>query len=199
MMPIVIIPEPIYKRLQAIAVPFEDTPITVIERLLNEYEARCQPNDVDDIEDIIEDDDDIEDIIEDDDDIENILDPDNPDNLRHTRVMQAVIGDIEIRQPHWNRIVGTIHLLALRQGLSMDDLIKLTLSNVVKGEKNTCGFRYFPEANISVQSVDANTAWRNTLYLAKKLKVQVGVSFKWLDKKGAAYPGEKGQLFWMPK
>ncbi|MBE9258098.1 hypothetical protein IQ228_12210 [Dolichospermum sp. LEGE 00246] len=40
MMPVIRIPDLIYQRLQAIAIPFEDTPLTVIERLLSEYEAK---------------------------------------------------------------------------------------------------------------------------------------------------------------
>lgn len=181
MMPVVRIPEPIYKRLQAIAVPFEDTPVTVIERLLSEYEARHPSQQIIESENY------------------RVLDPDAPGNLHHTRLIRAVIDGSEIRQPHWNRIVNAAHILSFDKGLSLEALIKLTLSNVVKGENNTSGFHYLPEVNISVQGVDANHAWRNTLHLAKNLKVPVEVYFEWRDKEGAAYPGEKGKLVWMPR
>lgn len=180
-MPVVRIPEPIYKRLQAIAVPLEDTLVTVIDRLLSEYEAGQPSQQITESEKYRE------------------LDPDAPANLRYTRLIRAVINDSEIRQPNWNKIVDAAHLLGFHKGLSLEDLIKLTLSNVVKGENNTSGFHYLPEVNISVQGVDANHAWRNTLHLAKNLKVAVEVYFEWRDKEGAAYPGEKSKLIWMPR
>ncbi|MBD0264424.1 MAG: hypothetical protein ICV78_17355, partial [Tolypothrix sp. Co-bin9] len=120
MMPVVRIPDTIYKRLQAIAVPFEDTPITVIERLLSEYEARHKPQEIIESENY------------------RVLDPDAPPNLHHTRVIRAVIGGSEIRQPNWNKIVDQAHILAIHQeGISPEALIKLTLSHVVQGENNT--------------------------------------------------------------
>jgi hypothetical protein len=180
MMPVVRIPDPIYKRLQAIAVPFEDTPITVIERLLSEYEARHKPEEITESENY------------------RVLDPDAPPNLHHSRVVRAVIGDSEIRQPNWNKIVDKAHLLAIGQGISPEALIKLTLSHVVQGENNTSGFHYLPQVNISVQGVDANLAWRNILHLAKNLKVPIEIYFHWRDKEESAYPGEKGKLVWNP-
>lgn len=181
MMPVVRIPEPIYKRLQAIAVPFEDTIVTVIDRLLSEHEVRQPSQQITESENY------------------RVLDPDDPANLRHTRLIRAVIDDIEIRQPDWNRIVKAAHILCFHKGLSLEALIKLTSSKVVKGEKNTSGFKYLPELNISVQGVNANRAWCNTLHLARSLKVPVEVYFEWCDKEGAAYPGEKGKLVWMPR
>ena len=181
MMPVVRIPEPIYKRLQAIAVPFEDTPVTVIDRLLSEYEVRHQSQQLTESENY------------------RVLDPDAPSNLRHTWLIRAVINSSEIHQPNWNRIVDAAHVLAFHMDLSVEALIKLTLSNVVKGENNTCGFHYLPEVNISIQGVDANHAWRNTLHIAKNLKVPVEVYFEWYNKEGAAYPGEKGKLVWTPR
>lgn len=180
-MPVIRIPEPIYKRLQTIAIPFEDTPVSVIERLLSEYEARHQSQQIPESENY------------------RVLDPDNPENLHHTRLMRAVIDGSEIRKLHWNRIVNVAHVLAFQKGLSLEALIELTLSNVVKGENNTSGFHYLPEVNISVQGVDANHAWRNILHLAKSLKVPVEVCFEWRANEKAAYPGEKGKLVWMPK
>jgi hypothetical protein len=182
MMPVVRIPEPIYKRLQAIAVPLEDTIVTVIDRLLSEYEAGQPSQQITESENY------------------RVLDPDDPANLRYTRLIRAVINDSEIRQPNWSKIIDAAHILGFHKGLSPEDLIKLTLSNVVKGEKNNTGFHYLPEVNISVQGVDANYAWRNTLHLAKNLKVPVEVYFEWLpDEEKAAYPGEKGKLVWTPR
>jgi len=180
-MPVIRIPDPTYQRLQAIAIPFEDTPITVIERLLSEYEARQNPQKSADSENY------------------RVLDAETPSNLlTHTRVIRSVIASNEIRRPTWKKIVNEAHILAFKQGLSLEALIQLSLSNIVKGEKNDIGFYYLPEINISVQGVDSNLAWRNTLHLVKNLKISVEIYFEWRIKEGSAYPGEKGKLIWMP-
>ncbi|MBD2412639.1 hypothetical protein FACHB389_11140 [Nostoc calcicola FACHB-389] len=180
-MPVIRIPDPIYKRLQAMAIPFEDTPITVIEKLLNEYEALHQPQQISEIENY------------------KVIEPDIVTNLQHTRVLRAIMGGEEIHQPNWNKIVDAAHEIAIRQGLSVDELIKLTLAHVVKGEKINSGFHYLPEVNISIQGVDSNLAWRNTLHLMKNLKMPIEIHFEWRAKEGAAHPGEKGKLIWNPK
>lgn len=77
--------------------------------------------------------------------------------------------------------------------------MKLTLAHVVKGEKINSGFHYLPEVNISIQGVDSNLAWRNTLHLMKNLKMPIEIYFEWRDKEGAAYPGEKGKFIWNTK
>ncbi|MEH2319852.1 T4SS efffector SepA family protein [Nostoc sp.] len=176
-MPVIRIPDPIYKRLQAIAVPFEDTPITVIEKLLNEYEAHHQSQQISETEN------------------DRVIEP-GVSNLQHTRVLRAIMGGEEIYQPNWNKILDAAHELAIRQGVSVDELMKLTLAHVVKGEKINSGFHYLPEVNISIQGVDSNLAWRNTLHLMKNLKMPIEIHFEWRDKEGAAHPGEKGLLIW---
>jgi hypothetical protein len=180
MMPVIRIPDPLYKRLQDLAVPFEDTPITVLERLLDDYEARHKIPQTNEHEK------------------HRVLNTDAPSDLHHSRIIRASISGTEIRRPNWNRLVQVAHEFAFRQGMSQDALIKLTQSNVIKGENNNFGFHFLPEVNISVQGVDANLAWRNTLHLAKSLKVPVEVWFEWRDKEGAAYPGEIGKLSWSP-
>ncbi|BBD58587.1 hypothetical protein NIES2109_13630 [Nostoc sp. HK-01] len=193
MMPVVRIPDPIYKRLQAIAVPFEDTPVTVIEKLLDEYEARQQLQKMPQAEDC-----ETENVISVNLAAENyhILNPDSPDHLHHTRVLQAYLNNQQIKKPNWNKIVDKVHELAIHQGMSVDELIKVTLCRIVQGEKHDSGFHYLPDVNISVQGVDANLAWRNTFHLLKTLKIPVEIYFEWRNKEGAAYPGEKGKLIW---
>lgn len=188
-MPVIRIPDITYERLQAIAIPFEDTPVTVIERLLSEYEARQQPQESTNRE------------TQQSAKSENyvVLDPEVPGNLRHTRVIRSLIGGTEIRQPNWSKILDEAHILAWKQGLSLEALIELSLARIVKGEKNDTGFHYLPKIDISIQGVETNLAWRNTLHLAKNLNIPVEVYFEWRMKEGSAYPGQKGKLVWTPK
>lgn len=179
-MPVIRIPDPLYKRLQAIAEPFVDTPVTVIERLLNEYEGKNQFQKP----------------------LENesykILDPDAPGKLNHTKVFKADIACETIYQTNWNRIVDKAHELAVQEGMSIEDLLKFSLSNVVLGENKNNGFHYVPSLGISVQGVDANYAWRNTLHLIRKLGLPIEIYFEWRNKEGVEFSGEKAKLAWAP-
>ncbi|MBD2492980.1 T4SS efffector SepA family protein [Nostoc sp. FACHB-280] len=193
-MPVVRIPDPIYKRLQEIAVPFEDTPVTVIEKLLNEHDIFQKSQQVSGIENFCE----TKNCFE----TENyiVIDPENPSNLTHSKVLRALIDDKEINKPNWNKIAAKVHEIAIQQGMSVEALKRLTRSNIKQGEINENGYDYLPEANIWIQGVNANTAWRNTLHLLKHLKLPSEIYFEWpSDKEGAAHPGEKGKIFWSPK
>lgn len=180
-MPVIRIPDLTYQRLQAIAIPLEDTPVTVIEKLLTEYEARHNHQKLAESEKYM------------------VLDPEAPSDLHHTKVFRSVVASKEIRRPTWKNMVNEVHTFAFKQGLSSEALIKLSLANIVPGEKNDSGFYYLPEIDISIQGVDAKLAWRNTLHLAKHLNIPVEVYFEWRMKEGSAYPGQKGKLVWTPK
>jgi hypothetical protein len=184
MMPVIRVPESTYRRLQSIAEPFIDTPVTVIERLIDEHEAHHQLAQTDKNSDDVE---------------IHVLGPDTPHDLRHTRVLRARIGAREIRKPRWNKLVHDMHRLAMQKGHSLESLARLTLSHIKEGEHTDKGFRYLPEENISVQGVSAREAWRNALHLARDLNVPIEVTFEWLPKEEAAYPGKKGRISWSPE
>ncbi len=177
MMPVVRLPESTYRKLQSVAVPLEDSVVTVIERLLDEYAAKQQEQQEQHV---------------------HILNPDKPGDLRHTRVLGAQVGNTEIRTPNWSKLVDTIHLLALRD-ISATSLAQVSLSNIKSGKHTGRGFHYLPEADVSVQGMQADKAWRDVLHLARHLNVAVEVMFEWRNNEGASYPGEQGKLSWFPK
>ena len=65
--------------------------------------------------------------------------------------------------------------------------------NFVDGEGQIDkGYRYIPEAGLSVQGQDANAAWRAAIHLIKAANMSVDVLFRWEDKEKAAYAGKVG-------
>ena len=56
--------------------------------------------------------------------------------------------------------------------------------------------RFSEDIDISIQNVDANTAWRQVLHLARKLKCSTDVTVEWHNKTQASHPGRKGHLAW---
>lgn len=175
MAPVVRIPEPIYKRLQSVAVPLEDTVVTVIDRLLSEHEVRNRSAEDENV---------------------RILNPEAPGDLRHTKVLNARVNGVEIRLPNWSKLVDAVHVLALQRGTSVEVLNKITASHIKAGEHTDSGFHHLREADISIQGMQADKSWRDVLHLAKYMNIAVEVTFEWRSKEGASYPGEKGRIYW---
>jgi hypothetical protein len=181
MMPDVSLTPKTFERLQRLAKPFVDTPETVIARLLDLHEgqqgqalAGAEPPRG-----------------------TRRFDPLDAPDLTHTKLVAAEIDGKPAR--NWNALVDIAHRLAAQALKSYDALRDATQSHIVRGKKTDSGFHYLPDIDASIQGIDADLAWRNTLHLARRLKVPVRVEFEWRDKPGAAYPGKHGVLEWVPK
>ena len=182
MSPVIRIPESTYRRLYKLALDFVDKPADVIDRLLDEHEqaengnvSSATPTDSAVLQ----------------------LDPIQPDDLFHTRVLEARLNGRIIR-PKWNNLVIAIHQIALEKLESFDRLKMMTLSNIVEGKRSDSGFKYVTETDFSIQYCDSNHAWQNSLHLAKKLDFEIEVHLEWMNKDKAVYPGQRAKLFWSP-
>lgn len=175
-MPVIRIPEPIFARLQKIATPLVDSPASVVEKLLDFYESRrgkgAAPH--------------------------KTLERETRDapDLHHTHRLAAEFDGHPAT--NWNDLVAVAHRRALSEFNTFERLRSISPSNLFNGKKLESGFFHVPRTNISIQRVDANTAWRNALHLAQVLKVPIKVTFEWQNKKGAASPGQTGVLEWSP-
>jgi hypothetical protein len=185
MSPVVRIPDSTYKRLESQATGF-DTPANVIERLLDYY-ASNQETKISPVKEPVKE------------TGTRYLNPDSPDDLHFAKIINAQFGNTIISRPNWNKIVYAAHRVTLRKHPSFDKLEMLTNSHIVQGERGDCGFHYIEDLNISIQNVDANTAWINALALAKHINVPIKVTFRWRNRRGAAHPNEKGEISWKPE
>lgn len=175
---VVEIPEQLFRRLQAIARPLVDTPITVIERLLEHYEGRAPVSEARSAPVI------------------HRFGPGSAPDFTHTRVLAAYFAGQETTRPKWNELVRLAHEVALARNLSVDQLKKLTTANICEGAKSDEGFKPAHNFRYSIQGVDANDAWRISYDLARKLKCNVRVEFEWRAKDDAEFPGERGLIEW---
>jgi hypothetical protein len=186
------IPESLFKRLQKLAEPLVDTHITVLERVLNDYESRkannkppmgtTEPRKPTVDSGVLE------------------FSPDAPPDLRHADVRMARFAGRKAFG--WNKLVHEAHIEAVSKLGSIEALRNATRSNFIIGRAGSDdtkkGFRHVPAINISIQNVDAAHAWSNTLRLARHLHVEVAVEFEWKQKSEAVHPGGKGRLAWKP-
>jgi hypothetical protein len=185
MMPIVRIPENVFARLQKHAEPFVDTPVNVIERLLDFYERGRRPSAAGKRPTEVE--------------VgpsAKAYNPNKPPDLTHTILVSAEFDGTPTM--NWNDLVEVAHRRAAERYPTYDELRAATQSNIVRGEKTDKGFRHLGDIDVSIQGVGAGAAWRKALHLAQRLGVHIRAEFEWRDKRGAVHPGKRGYLEWTP-
>ncbi len=182
MMPMVPLSDHTYQLLQQLAVPFVDNPESVIERLAKaELDRRGKQTDAPEPE--------LQEIV---------LKPTNPPSLAHTRLLKAHVNGTALEKPNWNKLLRQLHVVAKEKLGSFEALRAASAANIRRGQYSESGFEYVPEAEISVQGIEAKLAWLHALKLAEATDTSLSVEFEWRDKEGAAHPGRQGRMDWSP-
>ncbi len=187
MSPVIELSETTFRRLQELAVPFVDTPETVIVRMLDQGRPKIDlspavvpfpanrstlPAGA------------------------RVLPHENHKDLAHTKILNGRFG--QRSASNWNELLVKAHVEARERLGSFAAVRNASQSSIVEGKKDDSGFHFQPDINLSIQYVDANKAWEQILSLAKLLGTAVEVQFRWREKEGAKYPGEVGILRWSP-
>lgn len=191
-MPTIELSERTFRALQALAQPFVDTPDDVVWRLVSAARDGAEkdepsttrpsghriesPGQLDALE----------------------VDPNRPEDLTHTRIIKAVVDGEDVPRPNWNGLVQLVHLKAMRRLGSIEAVRRITRSNILPGKHEDRGFVYLPDADLSIQGVEARLAWENTLRIARELKIPIAVEFEWYNKEKAAHPGRMASMTWAP-
>lgn len=178
------IPERLYKRLQKYAVPFVDTPLSVIEKWADHFERTTNGSAAATVTEQPS--------------IEygaKKLDPIRPPDLFHTRA-RGIFGNTPFS--NWNDLVRIAHIAALKKAGTFDELRPVTHAQIAEGERSDSGYKFIKEIGLSIQGVDANHAWQHALRLAKYVQRPVRVVVEWRHNPKAAYPGETGILEFVP-
>jgi hypothetical protein len=177
------IPSALFERLQKFAIPLVDTPISVIEKLADHYEATTKSSVANESQAIPS-------------SGLKSFNPLDPPDLLHTRV-EGTLGDLHFRK--WNELVRLAHVLGFKKAGSFEALRSATQSQIRNGNHNgDRGFHHIPEIGISVQGVDARHAWTYALCLAKFTGIPIRATVTWRNNEKAAFPGESGVIEWAP-
>jgi hypothetical protein len=187
------IPADLFRRLQALAIPLEDTVLTVLDRAVACYEQHQLPrngeknrsdgNRPNGEESRPE--------------ADRQLVPESPDSLSHTKVLAAQVGRHSATK--WNGLMVAAHRAAIQSLGGRQELLRQTIARAVEGRKEDDGYHYIPDLDISIQYVDSHGAWRNALHLAKRVRLPISVEFVWRENPNAQYPGERGSIRWQPE
>jgi len=180
----IILSDETFTQLQAFAKPFIDTPESLVARLIDDEFKRHKTASVGQT------------TVDRNQPLR--LDPDKHESLKHARLLSAKVDGHTLHRPKWNGLLEYLHVLALKRLGSFDALQKISGARIKKGRFEENGFHYIPEADISLQGLDANLAWTHSLGLARHLRLPVEVKFEWREKEGAANPGRVAMLQWTP-
>lgn len=183
-MPHIEIGEGTFRRLQALARPLVDTAGSVIDRLIDSYEAANSSTPGLAVTNASN-------------DLARAFDPANPPTLTFTKLRKATLGNKAIERPSWAELIRTSLEIGLTR-LGFEELRASTDANIVKGQRAGDGYSYVPNLDISLQGEDAQDCWRIAFGLARKLTSPIDVVFEWRDKDGAAFPGQVGSMRWSP-
>lgn len=178
-MPDIMITKELFERLQRHSEPLVDTIETTISKLIDFKESLQIKSEKVKAKDISPD------MI--------LCDPVIPPSLKHTKPTSINVDGVMFQKSdlYWN----SLYLFLVRLGaetMTTEELSKIVIGNHLIGTKHDEGFKFVANAGLSVQGLDAVSAWRAVYYLAENLGINVCVNFYWQDKKEAAYPKKHG-------
>lgn len=189
-MPQIEVSEAVYRQLQALAKPFEDTPNSVIERLLAARQpgkapagvqagperrsyAASTPASVAPTPALA-------------------VAADALPDLSFTKVISAWVAGEQLAKPNWNRCVEQ----ALRAILAAAEGAPVAPShvNIKKGLSRQEGYKPVGETGYSFQGLSANDAARFLVEARRSYDVPTVIRFRWRLKPQAAKPGVTAEL-----
>jgi len=177
-----------FARLQAHAVPLVDSIESVINRIIDHYEAKsgtpfksgtpAHTTNGGEPEQVRE------------------FSPTAPPDLTHTKILSIDFNgkSLDYNQATWNGLLLVAIREAKNRAKSPADFKRSIIVKFVEHPKNDEGYRYLSDVGISVQGQDANASWRAACHIAQQIGCQVRVTFVWRQKEGAAFPGVTGRL-----
>ena len=115
------------------------------------------------------------------------------DLLKHTRVRRAEVDGREVAGANWTRVRQSVVTIALDQlGYDLHRLLEFCPMNAVVGVKTDEGYTHYPKLGVSIQGQDAKHAWQAAAAMARELGLSVQVWFQWRAKSDAKHPGKRG-------
>ena len=112
-----------------------------------------------------------------------------------TKVTASFAGDTA---KNWNDLLRVAVRTALSSGRTRQDIQRMTGINIQDGSIEDKGYSLIEGTNVSVQGLNADEAWQNSLKLAQSVGCVIEARFCWKDNERASYPGQSGSLRWQP-
>lgn len=175
------LPDDLVLKMQKVAVPLVDTPLSVIERgidaLIEQEIGASEPATSGTA----------------------LYPADNPPSLTFSKPTAITLEGEHLpkNQLYWNLLLFRVVALAAPK-LDDQQFEHSLLINHRADKYEEDGYRWIEEAKMSVQGGDANAAWKATVRLVKAAGLSVDVTFRWADKDEASNPGKFGRMSYKP-
>lgn len=174
------LPDDLFARLQKHAIPFVDTPVSVIQRALEALEA----GDEDPKDDRRE-------------GAPRTFNPAAIPDLKFTSVLSASVDGKALKKSecYWNTVMLLAIVAAAKRGHSTQDILDLLTVNSEQGKREDSGYKFVSEADLSIQGQESNAAWRQAYAVASSFGIEIQLEFAWQDHPKAAMRNQKGSLY----
>jgi len=122
--------------------------------------------------------------------------PFEPPSLAHTVLNSVELAGVSFmkRELYWNILMYQCVLAAAKRGLSPADISRLMVVPFIIGQKSDNGYRFLPEAGISVQGQYSNGAWQQAAHICKDIGCHLKVVFTCSNNEKAAMPNVTGSF-----
>jgi hypothetical protein len=171
----VVLSDALVKKMQTVAVPLQDTHMTVIERAVDALIEKTfgaggpkaapvpvAPAPADG----------------------NVVYPaDAAPDLAFTKPLSITLDGEALprNELYWNPLLFRVIGVAAKK-MEKHALRQAIIVNQAEGKEEQNGFIYIPEAKLSVQGANANDTWKATIHLIKAAGLSVDVVFRWATK-----------------
>lgn len=182
----VVLPDLLVTKMQSVAVPFKDTPLTVIERAVDTLIEKMQGSGGPQHTAVA---------AAAGSDGSVVYPAEAPPSLTFTKPLAITLAGKPLpkNELYWNLLLFRVISLAAAK-MDKQAFRQALLVNYMEGKNEENGFRYIPEGKLSVQGSDANNAWKATVHLVKAAGFKVDVMFRWGTQEGAANPGQVARM-----
>jgi len=167
--------------LQGMAVPLEDSTVSVLDRLIAEHRnLTLRPGQNSTSPEVAR--------------LDMSFNIGNLPNVSFTTLISAKLKGQPTAKLYWNDILEEMIGLACKSGASPNQL-KASLSlQIREGHHDDNGYRHVPEAGLSFQGVDAVRACKNIATLSKEFDIPVLIELRWQQNPKAQFAGQTGRL-----
>ena len=177
-MPAIEISDKVFAGLQALAVPFIDTPNDVIAKLLQgtvpspEQRAPDEPISVD---------------------VSNFP-AENIPSLKFAVVKSYVVdGKTHCSGVYWSTLIAEILCACAKRGVGSQALVQAMKTPVCLGKSDAAGYQFVSDAGVSFQQLNSDRSFEQAYLLAKLARVPFEVTWRWGNDAKAAHPGKMGR------
>ena len=164
-----------YDRLTASVIPFEDSPDSLLMRILDRYEeVQIDPGggqtDV------------------------KLYSPDSLPPLKFARLLNATFAGRRLTRPTWHDLIIHAVLHVWERERDFDRVRDISRARIVRHEKNDQHHTYLKQCDCSIHHDSAPRAAMAIVRCARHLGCEAHFEFQWENNSGAFKPGQRGQV-----